>query len=135
MFGLLLLIPASIALGYLITYAFFPGVSKRTFLERDERRFYALGISMPAVLFGLFFVGQFAGINYTSLIVSYALIAALSYGIYRKRRVLLPMPEKKAAAIVTGAKKPAIAAFGTKKAVPPLPAKKPASAGQGRFSR
>ncbi len=88
MFGLLLLIPASIALGYLITYAFFPGVSKRTFLERDERWFFALGISVPAVIFGLFFVGQFAGINYVSLIVSYALIAALSYAIYRKRRVL-----------------------------------------------
>lgn len=88
MFGLLLLIPASIALGYLITYAFFPGVSKRTYLERDERWFYALGISVPAVLFGLFFVGQFAGINYLSLTISYALIAALSYAIYRKRRVL-----------------------------------------------
>ena len=92
----MLLIPASIALGYLITFAFFPGVSKGTYLERDERRFYALGISVPAVLFGQFFVGQFAGINYVSLIVSYALIAALSYAIYRKRRVLpLVSREKK----------------------------------------
>lgn len=86
MFGLLLLVPASIALGYLVTLAFFPGYSKTTYLEKDERWFFALGISVPAVLFGLFFVGQFAGINYLSLTVSYALIAALSFAIFRRRR-------------------------------------------------